>query len=198
MSAADDFAEPVATLSAAIVRHPDLASLVEVASEDRYAILTLSLDHGDTEVLWGDGYTRVRGEFLRYEGFWPATELADKLDLLRAIDAISGRIGRVVDEGECLVRFTLSWVESRPRLWSRQTHREPALRVAYSQVWWADGIDPATRVRDTETHVLDVEPIRAELAASRATVSCIWGSKYPSRGLAPADTAEVAQRFDLD
>ena len=186
--------DDVAVLTAAVQRFPALAPLVTIEPEDRYAHVVLTLGHGSTDVLWGDGYTRIRGEFIRYEGFLPADEVADKLDVLRMIDDVDGQVGRVEDEGECLVRFSLSWIERTPHWWSRRKIRDPALRVEYAQVTWASGVDPATRVGYSDTYVYD-DDVREELAALSEGRFRQLGEQVPIEWMPPSEAATAAERF---
>jgi hypothetical protein len=189
----DDDVDDTAVLVEALARFPSLASYVTVEPDDRYARVVLTLRHGPTEAIWGDGYTRVHGELMRYEGFLAAAELADTLDVLRMIDAIDGRIGRIALDGECLVRVSAGWTERAAHWWSRQKTRAPALQIEYSQVSWAPGVDLTTRVEYSDTLV--IEGIREEVERLQAGRWLELGHEIPIEWLSPSDSAEVADRF---
>lgn len=164
-----------------------------VQPDDRYVRLVLRLRHGSVETLWGDGYTRVHGELWRYEGFVAADALVDSLDVLRILDAIDGRIGRIELDGECLVRISAAWTERPAHWWSRRKVREPALRIEYSQVSWAPGADPTTRLEYSDSLV--IEGVREEIERLEAGRWLELGHEIPVEWLSPAESAEAANRF---
>jgi hypothetical protein len=186
--------DDTAVLVHAIERFPSLAPLVTVEREDRYTRVVLALRSGPAEAVWGDGYTRVHGELMRYEGFLTADVLADTFDVLRKMDAIDGRIGRIEEEGECLVRVSAAWTELRARWWSRKKIRQPSLRLEYSQVTWAPGVDPATRVGYTDTYVID--GIREEIDRLEDGRFLTLGNEIAFEWLSAAESEEAVKRFD--
>jgi hypothetical protein len=180
-------------LADAVARRPALARHVHVEPDGRYDRLRLTLRHGQTEVVWGDGYTRVHGELWRCEGFIDLDELMSTLDLLLTLDAFDGRVGRIELDGECLVRLSPTWTEYAPRSRPWRRIREPALRIEYAQAAWAAGIDPATRVGHSDTLV--IEGVREELERLQAGRWLEGGREVPVEWLSAAEAAAVAERF---
>jgi hypothetical protein len=189
MSDANDV-DDTAVLARAIERFPSLVPQVTVEPEDRYAHLVLTLSNGRTEAIWGDGYTRVHGEFIRYEGFLAADEVAHALDVLRMIDAIDGRIGRIEDG---LVRISAAWTERRAHWWSRKNIRGPALRVEYPQETSAHGLDPTKH--DEYRYFYVTDGVREEIERLHAGRFLDLGQEIPIQWLSLSDSAEAAERF---
>jgi hypothetical protein len=185
--------DDAARLVGAFERFPSLVPCVTVEPYGRYARVALALRDGTAEAIWGDGYTRVYGELVRCEGFVAADDLADMLDVVRMLDAVDGRIGRVDLDGECLVRVSKGWTERRERWWSRQKTREPALRIEYSQVSWAPGVDSINRVEYSDTLV--TEDVREEIERLEAGRWLELGKEIPVEWLSLDDSAAAAARF---